>query len=161
MFWPIKVIISAQERTRAMAARWRFNKVWKNLKHTQQCHLHRLNVVDHHRNYPHVINKTWRKNLTHTGLCHFLSGDIEKSFVIIPNITKDIIMLMTYILLGVLSENPQDEADHHHLKTVLRAWDVTLHWHCQLDQLPVHNNVLQQISTKSALVSLCKKKRNY
>ena len=133
-----------------MAARWRFNKVWKNLKHTRLCHLHTLNVVDHHRNYPHIINKTWKKNLTHTWLCHLLSGDIDKSFVIIPNIINDIIFLlapavsqdyskvgmtcmhshdesMTYILLGVLSENPQDEADHHHLKAVLRARDVTLH----------------------------------
>ena len=48
------------------------------------------------------------------------------------------IPIKTHILLSVLGENPQDEADHEHLETVLGARDVALHGDGQLDQLPVH-----------------------
>ena len=82
VFLPIKVIISAQERTRAMAARWRFNKTWKNLRHNRLCHLHTLNAVDLHRN--NIPISSWRTNLMHSELCHLFLGDIENSFVIIP-----------------------------------------------------------------------------
>ena len=58
---------------------------------------------------------------------------LQKTFV-----NMEAIPIKTHILLSVLGENPQDEADHEHLETVLGARDVALHGDGQLDQLPVY-----------------------